>query len=144
MGILTNIVAADPDEVAAIGESLQPLEEWSGIERRDIDTAKIATLHTLLTGDDMEQALYLYEPVYAGMEGALVLRVADDVVEKLANLDEDALSRVAEELSATEEFELEQWDADEIEDMVMELAELAQLAQAQEQSLFVWMHPLLT
>ena len=144
MGILTNIVAADPDEVAAIGESLQPLEEWSGIERRDIDTAKIATLHTLLTGDDLEQALYLYEPVYAGMEGALVLRVADDVVEKLANLDEDALSRVAEELSATAEFELEQWDADEIEDMVMELAELAQLAQAQEQGLFVWMHPLLT
>lgn len=144
MGILTHIVAAHPDEVAAIGDSLQPLEEWSGIERRDIDTAKIATLHSLLTGDDLDQALYLYEPVYAGMEGALVLRVADDVVEKLANLDEDALSRVAEELSATEEFELEQWDADEIEDMVMELAELAQLAQSQEQNLFVWMHPMLT
>lgn len=144
MGILTNIVAADKDEVAAIGESLQPLEEWSGIERRDIDTAKIATLHSLLTGDDLDQALYLYEPIYAGMEGALVLRIADDVVEKLAALDEDALSRVAEELSATEEFELEQWDADEVEDMVMELAELAQLAQSQEQVLFVWMRPLLT
>lgn len=144
MGILTNIVAADPDDVAAIGESLQPLEEWSGIQRRDIDTAKMATLHALLTGDDLDQALYLYEPVYAGGEGALVLRVADDVVDKLANLDEDALSRVAEELSATEEFELEQWDADDIEDMVMELAELAQLAQSQEQSLFVWMHPMLT
>ena len=144
MGILTNIVAADKDEVAAIGESLQPLEEWSGIERRDIDTAKIATLHSLLTGDDLDQALYLYEPIYAGMEGALVLRIADDVVEKLAALDEDALSRAAEELSATEEFELEQWDADEVEDMVMELAELAQLAQSQEQVLFVWMRPLLT
>lgn len=144
MGILTNIVAADKDEVAAIGESLQPLEHWSGIERRDIDTVKIATLHSLLTGDDLDQALYLYEPIYAGMEGALVLRVADDVVDKLAGLDEDALSRVAEELSATEEFELEQWDSGEVEDMVMELAELAQLAQSQEQSLFVWMHPLLT
>jgi len=144
MGILTNIVAADQDEVAAIGESLQPLEHWSGIERRDIDTAKIATLHTLLTGDDLDQALYLYEPIYAGAEGALVLRVADDVVDKLAGLDEEALSRIAEELSATEEFELEQWDSDEVEDMVMELAELAQLAQSQEQNLFVWMHPLLT
>ena len=144
MGILTNIVAADPEDVAAIGESLQPLEEWSGIQRRDIDTAKMATLHALLTGDDLDQALYQYEPIYAGGEGALVLRVADDVVDKLANLDEDALSRVAEELSATEEFELEQWDADDIEDMVMELAELAQLAQSQDQSLFVWMHPMLT
>lgn len=144
MGILTNIVAADKDEVAAIGESLQPLEEWSGIERRDIDTAKIATLHCLLTGDELEQAFYQYEPIYAGGEGALVLRLADEVVDKLANLDEDALSRVAEELSATEEFELEQWDADEVEDMMMELAELAQLAQSQEQSLFVWMHPMMT
>lgn len=144
MGILTNIVAADPEDVAAIGESLQPLEEWSGIQRRDIDTAKMATLHALLTGDDLDQALYQYEPIYAGGEGALVLRVADDVVDKLANLDEDALSRVAEELSATEEFELEQWDTDDIEDMVMELAELAQLAQSQDQSLFVWMHPMLT
>ena len=144
MGILTNIVAADPDDVAAIGESLQPLEEWSGIQRRDIDTAKMATLHALLTGDDLDQALYQYEPIYAGSEGALVLRIADDVVDKLANLDEDALSRVAEELSATEEFELEQWDTDEVEDMVMELAELAQLAQSQEQNLFVWMHPMLT
>lgn len=144
MRILTHIVAAHPDEVAAIGESLQPLEEWSGIERRDIDTAKIATLHSLLTGDDLDQSLSLYEPVYAGGEGALVLRVADNVVEKLANLDEDALSNVAEELSATEEFEFEQWNVDEVEDMVMELAELAQLAHSQEQSLFVWMHPILT
>ena len=74
----------------------------------------------------------------------MVLRLADEVVEKLAMLEEDALSRVAEELSATEEFELEQWDAGEVEDMVMELAELAQLAQSQDQALFVWMHPLLT
>ena len=45
---------------------------------------------------------------------------------------------------SAEEFELEQLDAAEVEDMVMELAELAQLAQSQEQVLFVWMHPLLT
>ncbi len=144
MGILTNIVAAEEDEFAAIGESLNPLEEWSGIERRGIDTPKIATLHCLLTGDELEQAFYLYEPLYVGIEGAMVLRLADEVVEKLAELEEDALSRVAEELSATEEFELEQWDAGEVEDMVMELAELAQLAQSQDQALFVWMHPLLT
>lgn len=144
MGILTNIIAAEEDEFAAIGESLHPLEEWSGIERRDMDTAKIATLHCLLTGDELEQAFYLYEPVYVGVEGALVLRLTDEVVDKLATLDEEALERVAEELSATEEYELEQWDADEVQDMVMELAELAQLAQSQGQTLFVWMHPLLT
>jgi len=144
LGILTNIVAAEEDEVAAIGESLRPVDEWSGIERRGIDTAKIATLHCLLTGDEFEQAVGAYEPVYATDEGAIVLRLADDVLERLATLDEDALELVAEELAATEEYEMEQWDAEEVQALVMELADLARLAESQGQSLFVWMHPLLT
>ena len=144
MGILTNIVAAEEDEVAAIGESLRPVDEWSGIERRGIDTAKIATLHCLLTGDEFEEAVGAYEPVYVTDEGAIVLRLADEVLERLATLDEDALELVAEELAATEEYEMEQWDAEEVQALVMELADLARLAESQDQVLFVWMHPLLT
>jgi hypothetical protein len=144
LGILTIIVAADADESASIGASLRPTEEWSGIEKRDIDTAKIVTLHCLLTGDLFEQAVIAYEPVYVAEEGAVVLRLADEVLEKLASLDEDALLHVAEELAATEEFEMEQWDERDVQDLVLELAELARLAESQGQALFVWMHPLLT
>lgn len=144
MGILTNIVAAEEDEYEDIGESQHPIDEWSGIERRGIDIAKIAVLHSLLTGDEYEQALFQCEPIYINPEGVLVLRIANEVLEKLAELDEDALLAVAAELSATEAFELENWDADEVEDMVLSLAELAQLAESQGQALFVWMHPLLT
>ncbi len=144
MGILTNIVAAEEDEVAAIGESLRPVDEWSGIERRGIDTAKIATLHCLLTGDEFEEAISAYEPVYVADEGAVVLRLADEVMERLVTLDEDALGLVAEELAATEEYELEQWDAEDVQALVMDLADLARLADSQGQALFVWMHPLLT
>jgi len=144
LGILTNIVAAEEDEVAAIGESLRPVDEWSGIERRGIDTAKIATLHCLLTGDEFEEAVGAYEPVYVTDEGAIVLRLADEVLERLATLDEDALELVAEELAATEEYEMEQWDAEEVQALVMELADLARLAESQDQVLFIWMHPLLT
>ena len=144
MGILTNIVAAEEDEIAAIGESLRPVDEWSGLERRGIDTAKIATLHCLLTGDEFEEAIGAYEPVYVGDEGAVVLRIADEVMERLASLDEDALELVAEELAATEEYELEQWEAEDVQALVMELADLARLADSQGQTMFVWMHPLLT
>lgn len=144
MGILTNIVAAEEDEYAAIGESLRPVDEWSGIERRGIDTAKIATLHCLLTGDEFEEAVGSYEPVYVADEGAVVLRIADEVMERLATLDEEALELVAEELAATEEYEMEQWDAADVQAMVFELGELARLAESQGQVLFVWMHPLLT
>lgn len=144
MGILTNIVAAEEDEIAAIGESLRPVDEWSGIERRGIDTAKIATLHCLLTGDEFEEALGSYEPVYVVDEGAVVLRIADEVMERLAALDEEALELVADELAATEEYEIEGWDSAEVQALVFELADLARLAESQGQSLFVWMHPLLT
>lgn len=144
MGILTNIIAADEDEAEAIGESSRPVEEWSGIERRSIDTAKIATLHCLLTGDEFDQAVGAYEPVYVAEEGAVVLRVADEVMEKLATLDEEMLERVAEELAATEEFEMEQWEAEEVQALVMDLADLARLADSQGQVLFVWMHPVTT
>ena len=144
MGILTNIVAAEEDEIAAVGESLRPVDEWSGIERRGIDTAKIATLHCLLTGDEFEQALGACEPVYFAEEGAVVLRIADEALERLATLDEDAPELVAEELAATEEYEIEQWEAEDVQALVMELADLARLAESQGQVLFVWMHPLLT
>jgi hypothetical protein len=144
VAILTNIVAADEDEFHAIGESPHPVDEWSGIERRGIDIAKMAILHSLLTGDAYEQALYQCEPIYVSGEGALVLRMADEVVEKLAAMDEQALEQVALELAATEAFELENWDGAEVEDMILSLAELAQLAESQAQALFVWMHPLLT
>lgn len=144
MGLLTNIVAAEEDEYAAVGESLRPVDEWSGIERRGIDTAKIATLHCLLTGDEFEEAVGSYEPVYVADEGALVLRLADEAMERLAMLDEEALELVADELAATEEYEMEQWDAAEVQAFVMELADLARLAESQGQVLLVWMHPLLT
>ncbi len=144
MNLLTHIVAAEEDEVVAIGESLRPTDEWSGIERRGIDTAKLVMLHTLLTNDDFDIACALYEPLYIGSEGAVVLKLADSVTEKLAELDEEALEQVAEELAATAEFEMEGWPEDDIQSMIMDLADLARLALAQEQALFVWMHPLLT
>jgi hypothetical protein len=144
LGILTNIVAAEENECAAIGESLRPLEEWSGIERRGIDTAKVATLHCLLTGEEFDLAISSYEPVHVGGEGAVVLRLADEVTERLATLDEEALELVAGELAATEDFEMEQWDPEEVLALVLDLADLARLADAQGQVLFVWMHPLLT
>jgi len=144
LGILTNIVAAEADEYAAIGESQRPVDEWSGIERRGIDTAKIVMLHCLLTGDEFEEAIGGYEPVHATDEGAIVLRVADRAMQRLATLDEDALELVAGELAATEEYEIEGWDAAEVLAMVFELADLARLAESQDQVMFVWMHPLLT
>lgn len=145
MGILVNIVCADEEDVEAIGESQHPVAEWSGIEARDIDTAKILTLHCLLTGDGLEDAVYAYEPVYvAGDDGPVVLRIPDELMEKLVGLEEEAIEMVGEELSATEEFEMSGWPAEEVQSLVDELSALARLADSQGQAMFAWMHPLLT
>lgn len=145
MGILTNIIAAEEDEVEAIGDSLQPADEWSGISLRDVSIAKIATLHSLLTGDLFDDAAALCEPVYISpAEGALVLRLADELKERLVELDEETLDAVAAELAATEEFESAGWDENSVLEMLTDLADLARLAESQDQVLFVWMHPLRT
>lgn len=145
MAILTNIIAAEDEEIEAVGESLHPVDEWSGIEMRDVDTAMIATLHSLLTGDLFDDAVAHYEPVYvSAAEGAVVLRLADDATQRLAELEEEAIEAVAIELAATEEFERHDWEDETIAAMLAELAGLARLADAQGQALFVWMHPLRT
>ncbi len=142
MGLLVNIVCADEDEIESVGYSAQPLDEWSGIEVRDVDTGKWATLHCLLTGDDFEEALSAYEPVFAS--DALVLRIPDAATERLAAYDEDALELVGEELAATEEFELAGWPLEDVQAFLVALGNLAQLAESQGQILLVWMHPLRT
>lgn len=139
MEFATNILAAEEDEYTAIGESTCPLDEWSGIEAHGFDTVKLATLHCILTGDSLQMALDLYEPIYVGENETVVLRIADEFLEKLAVLDEEALEDVASELAASEEFESEQWDAEDVLEHLTELAELAQLAESQGQVLFVWM-----
>lgn len=145
MGLLVNIVTAEEDELEAIGESQHPVEEWSGLEAREIDTAKLATLHCLLSGDGFEDALGAYEPVYAaGDEGALVLRIPDDIAAKLALLEDEAVEQVGEELAATEEFEMTGWPVEEVQALVELLSDLARLAESQGQVMFVWMHPLRT
>lgn len=145
MGILVNFISADEDEVEAIGESEHPAAEWSGIEARDINISKIVTLHTLLTGDRIDDVIYAYEPVYGDpMGGAIVLRMPDEATERLARLDEDAADAVGEELAATEIFEMSNVPFEEVQALVAELSELARIAQSQGQAIFVWMHPLLT
>ena len=145
MGLLVNIIAAEDDELEAIAESEHPIDEWSGIEARDIDAAKLATLHCLLTDDDFEQALVAYDPVFANdYDGVLVVRMPDEVIERLAYLEEEALELVGEELAASEEFEMNDWSVEEVQAFVIELGELARLADSQGQVLFAWMHPLRT
>jgi len=145
MAILTNIVAAEEDELDAVAASLDPSSEWSGFSLRDFNIPKIATLHSVLTGDLLDDAYALYEPSYlCEIEGAIVLRLASELADRLTRLDEDVLQAVCDELMATAEFEDAGWESEEIADMLNGLSDLARLAESQGQVLFAWLHPLRT
>ena len=139
MEVLTQVIAAEEDELALVGESNAPLDEWSGIEMPGLDTAKFAMLHCLLTEDTLQAALDRCQPVYVSENENIVLRIADQVLAKLATFDADVLESVAVELVATDEFEKAQWRAEDVLGLLTELSELAQLAESQGQVLFVWM-----
>lgn len=140
MEFLTCVVAAEEDEYPDIAQSNSPLNEWSGIESPGLDTTKIATLHSLLTGDPLQLALDLYEPVFVteGDDETLVLRIDSEMAEELALLDEEALENVVSELAATEVYEHEGVDPEELQVFLTALVDLAQLAESQGQALFVW------
>ena len=140
MEFVTRIVAAEEEEYPDIGESANPLEEWSGIDASGLDTVKIATLHSMLTGDLLQDSLDRYEPIYVAESETIVLRMADELLEILATIDEGVLESVATELAVTEEFENELWDVESVLAQLQALAELAQLAESQGQMLFVWMY----
>lgn len=140
MEFLTCILAAEEDEYADVGRSGSPLEEWSGVETPGLDTAKIAALHSLLTGDSLQQALDRYEPVFVaeGDEETLVLRIDGEMLEELALLDEDSLENVASELAATDVYEHEGAEPEDLFPFLAGISELAQLAESQGQVLFAW------
>ena len=139
MEVVTHVVAAEEEKLAFVGESNAPLNEWSGIEVPGLDTAKFAMLHCLLTEDTLQVALDRCQPVYVSENETIVLRIADEVLEKLAAFDADALESVAIELAATDEFEKAEWSVEDVLGQLIELAELAQIAESQGQALFVRM-----
>ncbi len=141
MALITYFVAADENEFVAVAESMCPLDEWSGIEGKGLDTTKITMLHCLVTGDEYDLSLTLHEPACVAEEGTVVVRIADRVLEKMAAYDVEVLSQLAEELAATEVFEIEAWPVEDVHALLVELAGLARLAESQGQALFAWMCP---
>ena len=139
MDILTHVVAAEEDALVKVGESTAPLDEWSGVSTPGWDTAKFAMLHCLLTEDTLQTALDRCQPVYLSDNEIIVLRIADQVQEKLAVFDAQALECVAVELAASDEFEKAHWRVEDVLAVITEFAERAQLAESQGQVLFVWM-----
>jgi hypothetical protein len=143
MHIVTHFLVAPEEDIVDIGAATQPLKSWRGIERRGVGSEKLVMLHSLLTDDAFDLAVSFYEPVYVSDEGAMVLPLAARLLDALADLDEESLETLAEELAASESFEVEGWPVDEVRDLLIDLSDLAQQAAGEELPLFARISPLL-
>lgn len=142
MELLTNIVIGEPDEEEAIGASEYPVEEWQGFEPNGLGPEKLAALHAVLTGESDDEAFAEYDHMHAATEeGPWVMRLPQELVEKLAmlDMDEETLQAVAQELAATVDFEEDGWDLDGTQSILEELVDFARICVNQGKALFLWM-----
>ena len=79
------------------------------------------------------------EPLAWGDNGASVWRLDDTLGERLAACDEETLARCAEELAVCEAFESESWAEEEILSLLFALRELAESAEDEASTFFVWL-----
>ena len=138
MGILTDLVAATDADVERIARSQVPSQQFSGVDIKGIDTVKLGTLHSLLTGDDFEALLSQYDPVFEVSEdGPWVSRIPPALQSRLASMDATEMRRVADLWAATEEFKLDEWQPADVARVLESICTLATRADAAGQTLFL-------
>ena len=94
MGVLSDLVLASESDVERIGESRVPSQDFPGIDVKGIDTIKLGTLHSFLTGKDFDSLLPEYDPVLSvSEEGPWVFRVPGELAAALANLPDAEFQR---------------------------------------------------
>lgn len=140
MGVLTDIVMADPNDAQRVLDSDVPSREF-GIDVKGIDPVKLGTLYAVLTGTKYDPG-FIGEPVAAsGDMGPWVMVVPGDLVKRLADLHSDRLVAIGAEWAKTEEFQpkYDNWSKQEVTDVLVEIARLCADATAAGKCVFMWM-----
>jgi hypothetical protein len=146
MGVLSDIVVADPADAAAINAAEGAhLERWPCLESKDIDPVKLGTLWQILSGgspgDVDAVSAYMLDTILdqPGDSGPWVFLVPEPLTSALAALDDAAQAPVARAWAATEEFVLGRWQVDDVRDYLRELTARARAAREAGKSLLLWM-----
>ena len=140
MGVLTDLVIADEDDANRIAHSQYPLGEFTGIDIKGIDSVKLTTLHSILSGMPFEDLLAQYKPVIeASEDGPWVFLLPNDIVERLANLDESGITNISDQWGITEEFQLDRWSQNDVTTVLNDIVNLTRQASAQGKHVFAWM-----
>ena len=131
------------NSVEAFDFTEMPQEHFPTLQFKGLDPVKMATLHTLLIGadiDDVEAVVArIPEPIHEEDGGDLVVfALPDAVVRGLADLDDNGTARLAERWVTTEEFKMEGWTRADIDPVLSELRTFMDEAVRVERDVFLW------
>lgn len=146
MGVLSDIIIADKIDAAAINAAGGAhLKRWPCLESKGIDTIKLGTLYQILHNrslDDMDFfGKFMQDAVLdqRSNDGPWVFLVPEDLKSALAALDDAGAESVTEKWAATEEFESDGWQFDDVEEYFQSLVVHARKARDAGKSLLLWM-----
>lgn len=136
MSVLADFFVAKKSEAAAYDDE-QACAEEDRVQSSGLTPLELSMLLAALEGREWDGGeLHLFEQILLVDGGERIIhQVAPALVEHLAGLDAAGVRRAAE---AWAKFEDMRSDADNLESVVAELADLARRAQSTQRGMFVW------
>lgn len=145
MGVLTDFVIANLADAQLVGESMNPSQQFDGLDAKGMDQVKMASLYAILTGQDYDSDFLQAEQsfVYISSEqGPWVQLVPHEMVERVAKLSEFETVRIAREWLRTEEdFRYGKWTSEHAVQFLQDLGQLCRRAVADNKAVLMWTCP---
>jgi hypothetical protein len=143
MGVLTDFVVAHASDAQKVCESLNPSQEFSGIDAKGVGQVGMGTLYAILTHTDCDPDFMMADESFlctGSDDGPWVQLVPEEMTARLAGITESEIPALADEWGNTEEFQPEysSWAREDIVTFLRQISELSRKAQAEKKSLLMW------
>lgn len=144
MGVLSDLVLADRKDAERVGNSINPVAEFGGLEAKGIDGILLGELYCILDGSPRTEDFvvdYMGDVLYQASEhGPWVQEVPQELIEWLALVDDDQLRTVGQKWDECEEmvFNYGPPVPDASLSFLREFAALARQALAESKSILLW------
>jgi len=142
MSLLSDFFVATPAAMQAFAAEQSPVNSFPTLQAGAVEAVKLVTLQCIIDGSSFEEHADKLDALIVRSadedEGPWVLTVPDVVVAALAQANEKQIAQYGSAWAATEEWELDGVEPDEIIDLLKQLAPLARLAAQEGKKMYLW------
>ncbi len=146
MGIIAELVVADPSEANAVLGSDEPLGSWDGFAYKGLDRVRLITLWALVESgspdnrfdERLDAVVVIRDPDEERWVEVIPLEMLTTLA-SVAALDDDDFNRLAQSWGQTDEFE--GWENAEALDLLCQVSDLAERAQSVGKTLLLRVEP---